>query len=280
MSIVVPAHNEGALVAKTLRSFLNDAYAGEFEVIVVANGCSDDTAAQARAVPGVRVIEIATASKIAALNAGDLVATSFPRAYIDSDVSVSVSAVRDLRHALASEDRARVASPQMVIDSTKSSWPVRAYYRVWEQSDYLTDGHIGSGIYAVNASGRSRWDEFPDLIADDRFVQQRFTAEERIMLDDVFVVTASRSMSAHIRRGVRIERGNQQLPSHVQRASQKPAASRYLSLLRKVGARPALWPSLPVYLFGFASVKLRARRDRQRPITWARDSSSREAVTR
>ena len=47
---VVPAHNESAGIAETVRSLLAVDYPRElFEVVVVADNCSDDTAAQAEA---------------------------------------------------------------------------------------------------------------------------------------------------------------------------------------------------------------------------------------
>ncbi|WP_246414190.1 glycosyltransferase [Microbacterium thalassium] len=279
MSVIVPAHDEGALVRTTLERMLAEAAPGEFEVVVVANGCSDDTAAQARAVPGVEVVEIDRASKIAALNAGDAVATVLPRAYVDSDVAIDTAALRALADALSSPSPARAAAPALRIDSSRSSAAVRAYYRIWALSDYRASGHIGSGVYAVNAEGRARWEAFPDVIADDRFVQQRFLPDERLTLPGhSFTVAASRDMGSHIRRGVRIERGNRALPAQVQLAGQDPAAVRYARLLRRVGARPSLWPSLPAYVYGFGMVQLKARAERRSPVSWARDDSLRSAA--
>lgn len=279
MSVIVPAHDEGPLVRATLERMLARAAPGEFEVVVVANGCSDDTAAQARAVPGVTVVEIDRPSKIAALNAGDVAARTLPRAYVDADVSIDTEALRALADALTAPSPPRAAAPTLRIDSARSSAAVRAYYRIWALSDYRASGHIGSGVYAVNAEGRSRWDVFPEVIADDRFVQQRFLPEERHTLTDhSFTVAASADMASHIRRGVRIERGNRELPAQLQLADQDPAARRYARLLRRVGRRPSLWASLPAYVYGFGMVQLRARSRQRTAVTWARDDSLRAAA--
>ncbi len=54
-TVLIPAHNESALIGRTLAPLRGDA---RFRVIVVANGCNDATAAEARgALPTARVIE-------------------------------------------------------------------------------------------------------------------------------------------------------------------------------------------------------------------------------
>lgn len=55
ISIVIPARNEARLIADTLRSLKNQTYQGDYEIIVVDNGSTDNTAEVARSC-GVRVI--------------------------------------------------------------------------------------------------------------------------------------------------------------------------------------------------------------------------------
>jgi glycosyltransferase involved in cell wall biosynthesis len=43
-SVIIPAHNEQAVVGRCIESLARDAGADTYQVIVVANGCSDDTA--------------------------------------------------------------------------------------------------------------------------------------------------------------------------------------------------------------------------------------------
>jgi len=81
ISVVVPVHNEGPRLARNLQRMLAGDAGRRIDLVVVANGCTDDSADIARAAsPRVRVIEIPEASKIAALNAGDAVAEVYPRA--------------------------------------------------------------------------------------------------------------------------------------------------------------------------------------------------------
>src|SRR5207248_1237429 len=44
LSIIIPAHNEAAVVARTLRSILTNKLDRPLQIIVVANGCTDQTA--------------------------------------------------------------------------------------------------------------------------------------------------------------------------------------------------------------------------------------------
>jgi glycosyltransferase involved in cell wall biosynthesis len=281
LSIVIPAHHEGPLVRESLEHMLRDAEAGEFEVIVVPNGCTDDTAEQAAAVPGVTVRAIAEPSKTAALNAGDAVATVFPRAYIDADVTVDTATLRALASLLTERAEPCVAAPLLVVDASRSTLPVRQYNRVWAESEYRRSGHVGSGIYAVNRAGRERWGAFPDVVADDRFVQQRFHAHERLTVDgQSFTVHAPKDMSALVSRATRIEMGNRALPATLQLAAQLPAGSRYSRLLQRVLRSPRLWLAFPFYAYGHALPKLHVRRAVRSgtDIGWSRDESLRQAA--
>ena len=213
---------------------------------MAANGCTDDTVARASAYGGIRVVEVPTASKIAALNAGDAAATVFPRAYVDADVRIDPDALLALADVLDS-DGVGIASPTLVVDTSAASWAVRQHYRVWELSDYRRHGHIGSGVYALSRDGRERFDEWPDVIADDRFAQQLFAPEERATLTaHTFTVRSAADMRAHVRRSVRIARGNRELPASLQNAPAPDAASRG-NLVARVATRPSLWVSFAVY---------------------------------
>ena len=278
LGVVIPAHDEGPLLRRNLERMLRGTVAGEFEVVVVANGCTDDTARQAAAVPGVRVIEIAEASKTAALNAGDAAATVFPRVYLDADVEISARALREVARVLSGATGPLVAAPTFAVDSSRSTFAVRAFYRIWALSDYRVTGHVGSGVYAVNESGRRRWQAFPPVIADDRFVQQRFVPEERVSIaGHFFTVAASSDMTTHIRRGARIARGNRELPVQTQVATRVPAVRRYSRLMRRVATTPARWLDLPFYVYGFGMTTLRGR-PASATAAWSRDDSMRRVA--
>ena len=68
--VVIPAHNEGGTIRRSLHRLLDGAMPGEIEVIVVANACTDDTARVAEA-EGVRTVTTEVPGKPNALRLGD-----------------------------------------------------------------------------------------------------------------------------------------------------------------------------------------------------------------
>lgn len=271
MSVVIPAHDEERVLPRLLAS-LADA---RLEIVVVANGCRDATADVARAA-GVRVIELAEGSKVAALDAGDEAATLFPRAYLDADIQIDAHSLLAVAARLR-DGPALVASPRLRLDLSGATWPVRAYYAVWEVSAFRRRGHIGSGVYVLSAEGRRRFGTFPRVIGDDRFVQGLFGPAERATVDDAeFIVRPPRTLGALLSRGARIAAGNREL-QRVGLAGHAP--SRGASLRELVGAvapRPGLWGPFLVYVIvQVRTAALAERKLRVADEVWDRDETSR-----
>ena len=177
-SIIIPAHNEAAVIARTLLPLSALAVAGRLDVVVVCNGCTDATADVARSVPGIRVVEIKTASKIAALNAGDSAAQHWPRLYLDADIEVSPEAIADTISAL-NEGGVLAARPAFVVKTAGADWRVRAYYRARSRMPSMSAALWGAGVYGMSAEGHQRLGSFPELTADDLHVDRLFHPTEK-----------------------------------------------------------------------------------------------------
>ena len=176
-SVIIPAHNEASVIAKSLRAITTGTSAGELEVIVVCNNCTDDTARIARAFgEPVAVIETDIASKTHALNLGDAAAKAYPRVYVDADVTLSLDSLRTLVAALDNDQVLAAAPMPKDLFLAGTSWAVQAYYRVWMALPYIQEGMMGAGVYAMSRKGRERFGPFPDIIADDGYVRLQFTS--------------------------------------------------------------------------------------------------------
>lgn len=248
-SVIVPAHNEQEAIAGTLDALLAGAHDGEFDVVVVCNGCVDRTAEIARGVPGVRVEEIAAASKIQALRHGDACTAVFPRIYLDGDVRLSTDAARALVATL-DDPRYLVAGLRGALDLTASSGAVRRYMRFRQRLPVFQHGIIGAGVYALSAQGRQRFGSWPDVLGDDQFVFRMFAPHERATVAGHRTrVEAPPDLATLVRRGVRVRRGNQQLTRGGGGSQAVPAPAAGIGVaLRSVLTAPREWPSAAVWV--------------------------------
>ncbi|WP_018351205.1 glycosyltransferase [Longispora albida] len=248
-TVVVPAHNDAAGLARLLPELAG------LDVIVVANGCTDDTAGVARAA-GVRVIELPEASKAAALNAGDAEAGGFPRIYLDADVRVTGAGVRALI-SLFRDERVLAGTVRRKLDVSGRPWVLRGYYAVQDRLPVYQKALFGRGIIGLSEQGRARFETFGEggLIADDLFLDRLFTAEEKAVADADSLVDTSPDTGALISRLARVRTGT---------AQQGPTGSR-TAWIRVTAPRPWLWPAAVCY----AAITLAADRRRKRaPVTW------------
>lgn len=181
-SVIIPAHNEAEVIGRCLDALFAGIEPAELEVIVVCNGCADETAALARSSGHpVRVIELQTASKVSALREGDMAARTFPRLYLDADVVLSGSSARKVAERLNAG--AVAARPPVVYSSSQSSAPVRRYFRARSQMPSLLGSLWGAGVYGLSAAGRGRFGDFPDVTADDLWVNLLFELDEVEIVD-------------------------------------------------------------------------------------------------
>ena len=259
-SVVIPAHDEEGCIEQTLRTLLADAEPGEFQVVVVCNGCADGTADEARQVPGVEVVEIPDASKITALNEGDRRTDHFPRIYLDGDVRLSTHAARALTAELKDDD-ALAAGVSADYDLSRSSLGVRLFYGFRQELTVFSEGFIGAGVYALSAAGRRRFEAWPDILGDDQFVYRLFAPHERRTVPGHRTrVVAPEDLRTVVRRGVRVRRGNAQLTvGSSDRPALPPPPAGVKHVLRRSVRTPKGFASAVTFLAVTVLIRLIAR---------------------
>ena len=278
ISIVIPARNEGRVIARTLRAMTTGAAVGEIDVLVVCNGCTDDTVSIARSFgPPVRVIETEVGSKAHALNLGDQASLAFPRIYVDADVIITLSSIRALAARLDLGDVLAVA-PQSCVDLDGCSWYVRAYYDVRSRLPSARQGIGGSGVYALSHAGRRRFGEFPNVAADDSYVRIQFTPKERETLAYVnSTVFAPRMIKDLILIRTRAYYGTLELARRCPDLWDNVGERNHRSVVGLLKS-PSLWPKLIVYCYVNIMARYKAvARFRTANFHWERDNSSRDA---
>ncbi|MEU9453462.1 glycosyltransferase family 2 protein [Streptomyces sp. NPDC048277] len=280
-SIVIPAHNEARVIGRLLDSLLADSSPeGDADIVVVCNGCTDDTARiAAERGPRVRVVEIPVPSKHAALRAGDDHARGFPRLYVDADVVITGADVRALTEPLDDEASGVLATaPERRIPLVSCAWRVRAYYRVWQRLPVVREGLFGRGVIAVSKAGHTRIAALPPLMADDLAASLAFTPEERLVVGAAgAVIQPPRTWRDLIKRRVRAMVSTAQVEQHQgpEGASARTSKADLTALLRRE-------PGLFVAVLVFVGAAVVARRKAEKAIraqdfgTWLRDESSRQ----
>ena len=275
-SVIVPAHNEERTIRRTLHALLTDARPGDFDVVVVCNGCTDRTAEEAAAVPGIRLAHIDTASKALAIRRGADLATTFPRIYLDADVQLDTESLRRLAAAVAGPDT-RAAGPSRHIPRDRCSRAVAWYYDVWERLPQVREGLFGRGVIALSAAAAGRVDELPMVLSDDLAISDSFGDDERRVVPDATVtITPPMTLRALVNRRVRVATGVAQLRMiGKERATSRTSIS---DLVRIAWREPRIAPRVPVFLAVTLAARARSRRAVHQAdfTTWQRDESSRQ----
>ncbi|MFO1104502.1 MAG: glycosyltransferase family A protein [Amaricoccus sp.] len=191
LSVIIPANNEADYIGSCLEMLLasdplpQPAEGPAVEIIVVANGCTDATAAvaesyrmqaEAKGWPLI-VLDLAQGDKLRALNAGERAARGSILAYIDADIAVSPPLLAQLQAVLNRPEPAYASGRPRIAPAR--SWISRTYARFWMRVPFMTDAVPGCGVFAMNAAGRARWGDYPQIISDDTFTRLQFTPEER-----------------------------------------------------------------------------------------------------
>ena len=156
ISFVIPAYNEEQYLGRTLEQLIESAEAvGEpYEIIVVADGCTDGTADVARQ-HGTRLLEVELRHIAAVRNAGAGVATGDLFIFVDADTLVPQETLAATVRAIT--DGAAAGGARPVLDPPMPWWsvvPLRVlvclYFRTWR---FTLGGYLFATRTAFEALG-------------------------------------------------------------------------------------------------------------------------------
>lgn len=272
-SIVIPAHNEEASIGRNLRLLLDGIDPNDVEIVVACNGCSDRTVAIARSIhPALKVLDLPTPGKVVALRAAEREVSALPRIYLDADVVLPGRAALAVLAAL--RGGAVAARPPIRFDLEGCSWIVRRFWVARGRLPGIMGDLCGGGAYGFSAQARSRFDEFPDVIADDLFASRIVSPQEIVIVPtDPLVVSQPRNLRSLLKVLRRSKRGNREFARLFPQLARDTALDSAGDLVRSHAA-PSRWLDAAIY----AAVMLAAR---AWPLFgngsrhWERDDSSR-----
>lgn len=281
VSVVIPAHNEARVVGRLLSGLLAGAAPGEFEVWVVANGCTDDTAEIAGTFADVKVMITPQANKHAAMRLADEHAEGFPRLYVDADVEFGAPDVRALAAAF-DDPGVLAAGPSRTMPADGRPWTVRWFYDVWDKLPVVREGLFGRGVVGVSREGWERLRALPPLLGDDLAASLLFEpSRRRVVPGSSVVVHPPRTARALLKIRSRALVSTLQAADDPALASASGSARTSLSDLRAIALAAPLrnGPKVAWFLALTVATKLRARRAIRAGDykTWQRDETSRGA---
>jgi glycosyltransferase involved in cell wall biosynthesis len=187
-SIIIPVHNEAAVLPVTIPVILNGLNP-DAKLIYVCNGCTDGSANIISTITGGRATLIETkikgkpnAIRIGEARAGD----GFPRFFVDADISIMGEDFDKLAADLA-EAGTELVSPLAGLDTTGCTYAARKIAEVWSNLPFMKQSAFRA-VIGVSREGRTRWNELPNVIADDTFMAIQIAPQSRKVVSHVRTV--------------------------------------------------------------------------------------------
>jgi hypothetical protein len=271
-SVIIPAHNEAAVIERTLRALYADGLAHSFETVLVCNNCSDGTARLARdlGLP-IQVIETATPGKVNAIRLGESTLPRLPRIYLDADVTTSGRAIyATLEHLRTGGIAGR---PPHRYETSSCSLLAAAYFRAKGRLPGVQSDLCGGGIYGLSDTARSRFGAFPDVTADDLFAARITKPHEiRIIDTDATIVYPPQTLRAIFKVNQRVLSGNRELKQDQSLGVDSTARDTAKSLLAQF--RKPAW-AFDALIYALVVVAGRLTLKLNKTTRWERDETSR-----
>ncbi len=272
-SVIIPAHNEAAIIGSTLDSVLASTNIDALDVVVVCNGCTDDTAQIAASHgPKVRVIETPVGSKAKALELGRQATPDQIRIYLDADITITPDVCESVIATLSQPGIHGSAPAIELAEPAVASRFLRWYAAIWRQAPYFHRELIGSGFYALSAEAQDRIGEWPTIIADDLVALCHLGVDERRTAPrGSFTHTLPSSLREVLGAEVRREAGRIEFEQWAAEAGRSVAeedpGGRWLTQFL---TKPKHWLGLGLYVGVKVLAKQRAKRQLAAgPVAWS-----------
>ncbi|HXS15351.1 MAG TPA: glycosyltransferase family 2 protein [Candidatus Saccharimonadales bacterium] len=137
ISVVIPAYNEEDYIGPTLESLINKAGSDIYEIIVVDNASTDNTAKVAKSFKGVKVVREDRKGLTRARQAGLMAATGDLVAYIDADTQIKDRWFHHVKKEFEKNKRlVCLSAPYSVYDVSK--WKRMLVWSYWNLLAYPT----------------------------------------------------------------------------------------------------------------------------------------------
>jgi len=276
-TVIVPAHNEATVIEACLNSIVDQA--GVSHIIAACNGCTDNTVEIVKSrFPDVICLDIQKPSKTNALNEAEIkareIGIQYPIFYIDADTQMSENAIQIIAKAMA-DGSILLSAPTPVIDTSKSSWLVKTYYKIWTQLPYIKEGVIATCSFIVSEAGRNRFDKFADVIGDDGFIRCHFKNKEISNIDGANIyITAPKDIFSLIKIKTRARLGNMELLA--KKKCPIVEAKNYSSVMTdRLLSRDFFSTLIYILIASFIRIRAKMQFKKLNTYEWEKDTSSR-----
>lgn len=204
LSVVIPAYNEEKYIGDTLQSLIDKAGDDIYEIIVVDNASSDNTAEVAKSFKGVRVVREKRKGLTRARQAGLLAAKGDLIAYIDADTHVKDDWLHRVKREFEKNPRlVCLSAPYSLYDVSKwkrilvwSYWNLLAYptYKLLMQYMVLGANFVARRNVLMKIGG---FDATIEFYGEDTDIARRLARAGKVkFLRKSLVTSSARRMEA------------------------------------------------------------------------------------